>query len=75
MKICRICGTKNKTEFAKKGNSFIEFVLWFCYIFPGLIYSIWRRSNRKTICSICGSDQLIPVNSFMGKKIQKEMRE
>lgn len=57
---CNSCGHKT-SEPKMKGNGWIEIILWLCYILPGLIYSIWRRSGIKNICHKCGKDTLIPV--------------
>ena len=42
-----------------KGSGWIEFILWICYIIPGVIYSIWRRSGAST-CPFCKNNTLIP---------------
>jgi DNA-directed RNA polymerase subunit RPC12/RpoP len=36
-------------------------VLWLCYIIPGLIYSIWRRSGAPSVCPTCNKETLIPA--------------
>jgi len=57
---CKLC--KNETMNPKrKGNGWIELILWLCYIVPGLIYSIWRRSGQPNICPTCNKDTLIPA--------------
>jgi hypothetical protein len=43
-----------------KGNGWIELILWLCYIVPGLIYSIWRRSGEPSVCPTCKSETLKP---------------
>ncbi len=55
-----ICGDcKGVTEFPlKRGNGFIEKLLWATLFFPGFFYSIWRRKNVKKICQYCGGDFL-----------------
>jgi DNA-directed RNA polymerase subunit RPC12/RpoP len=57
---CTLCGHKT-TDPKMKGNGWIEIILWLCYIVPGLIYSIWRRSGTQNICPICDKDTLIPM--------------
>lgn len=57
---CTSC--KNKTVSPKmKGNIWIEIILWFCYLIPGIIYSIWRRSGQPSICPTCNKDTLVPA--------------
>lgn len=56
---CITCGSKTKNP-KMKGTGWIELVLWLCYMFPGLIYTLWRRTCDPTICPICNHDSLIP---------------
>jgi hypothetical protein len=62
-KHCMTCGTEAPTKKATRGSILIEIVLWLCFIIPGLIYSLWRLSSRKEVCSSCGSETLIPLNA------------
>ena len=73
--ICKSCGslTKGKTE--TPGNFFIEVILWCCYIVPGLLYSIWRRSKRHKICEWCKSPDLIPPDSPIALEIRRKIGE
>jgi len=43
----------------KKGNGWIELVLYFFYIIPGVIYSIWRRSDPPNVCPLCKAPGLV----------------
>lgn len=54
MYYCANC--KNKVNGKKKtpGYFLLELFLWFLFIIPGLIYSIWRISNKKLVCEECG---------------------
>ena len=57
---CTSCS--NQTRFPKmKGSGWIELILWLCYIIPGLIYSIWRRSSAPSVCPTCHKETLIPT--------------
>lgn len=61
-----ICGDcKGITSFreGKRGSSLIEFLLWTIFFFPGIFYSIWRRSKPQKVCSYCGSSFLLPADS------------
>lgn len=48
-------------EALKKGNGWIELVLYFFYIIPGVIYSIWRRSGPPPVCPLCKAASLVPA--------------
>lgn len=41
-------------------------------IVPGLIYSVWRRSNRSVICPSCKQLTLVPTNTPVGQALLKE---
>ena len=67
--VCRDCGSVGETETEIRGSRFIELVLWLCFLIPGLIYSIWRRSNRRELCAACGSDKVVPMDSPIGQQL------
>ena len=57
---CNAC--HNFTPHAlKKGNGWIELVLYLMYIVPGIIYSIWRRSGAPNVCPLCRAASLVPA--------------
>ena len=59
---CTSC--KSYTGFSKKrGSSWIEVILWLCYIIPGIIYSIWRRGGNSKVCPNCNNSTLISAES------------
>ena len=66
---CKDCGAVGETETETKGHLFIELVLWLCFIIPGLIYSIWRHTNRRELCGVCGSDKVVPMASPIGQQL------
>jgi hypothetical protein len=72
--LCTRCGTIGSTKTATEGSFAIELVLWVCFIFPGLIYSIWRLTTRKRVCRQCGSAELIPSTSPRARQILRELR-
>jgi len=48
---------------AKKGNGWIELILYFFYIAPGIIYSVWRRTGNSDACPKCKSSSLISADA------------
>lgn len=70
--ICTQCGSVGKIKSETKGSIIIELILWLCFLVPGLIYSFWRLSNKSMVCKECGSSNLIPVDSPLGKKKMEE---
>lgn len=68
---CKDCGTEAVPATRTRGSIWIEIVLWLCFIVPGVIYSLWRISTRRKVCSACGSEALIPVNSPAAQAAKK----
>lgn len=67
--VCKDCGTVAESVTKAKGTMAVEIVLWLFFIVPGLIYSIWRLSNKYEACPACGSEKLLPVNSPVGQQM------
>jgi RNA polymerase subunit RPABC4/transcription elongation factor Spt4 len=57
---CNECGYVGDIRKIHRGNFLIEIILWCCFIVPGLIYTIWRSSNRFYQCPNCKSERVIP---------------
>ena len=70
--ICSNCGTVGTPKSVTRGSILIEIVLWLCFIIPGVIYSIWRLTTRAKACRSCGSTNMVPLDSPMGKKLQRD---
>ena len=61
---CPACGTlTTNPKKVAPGSTGIELLLWLFFIVPGLFYSLWRISNKRRICRVCGSDPMIPATS------------
>lgn len=60
---CVTCGTTGSRTTNTRGNLLIEIILWFFFIVPGVIYSLWRLTTVRKVCRACGSDQIIPPSS------------
>lgn len=56
---CTFCKTPQSSA-NLRGHLAIELILYLFYIVPGLIYSIWRRSNPPDICPSCNHNSLVP---------------
>ncbi len=67
--ICSSCGHIGKPTEKLRGNFPTAFVLWWLFIIPGIVYSIWRRSDKNKFCQNCNNQTLIPANSPMGQKL------
>lgn len=71
--ICPNCGYVGKAKKVTKGSILIEIFLWICFLVPGIIYSIWRLTSKHLACPKCGAQNLVPIDSPRGKKLQQEL--
>jgi len=62
---CIDCGSSFQPRLGPaRGNGWIEIVMYFFMILPGVMYSIWRRSGSgKRECTVCGSSRAVPFAS------------
>jgi hypothetical protein len=61
---CVTCGRVAIPDVKSKGNTFFGCLMTlFCLVVPGLIYLLWCWTNRKQVCSSCGSEEVIPLDS------------
>lgn len=71
--ICRSCGTLGGGEVKRKGSGGIELLLYLIAIVPGIIYSLWRSSNKQIACAQCGGKEIIAIGSPVGQKLMREI--
>lgn len=61
--VCRNCGHIGERSRYVPGSLIIEILLWFTFVIPGLIYTLWRCSAKYYVCARCCSRSIIPVDS------------
>ncbi len=66
--ICEGCGSVGTPVEKTKGNDLVELALFLLFCAPGIIYSIWRRTNLEMVCEPCGG-KMIPTDSPRGQKL------
>jgi hypothetical protein len=66
---CKACHSIGKAKKIIKGSVLMEILLWLLFLLPGIIYTTWRSASAKSVCSQCGSIEIIPADSPMAKKI------
>jgi hypothetical protein len=71
--ICRACGHAGPAKKITKGSIFIEIIAWLMFLLPGVIYSLWRHGSRYQGCASCGSKDIVPADSPIGKQLQKTL--
>jgi hypothetical protein len=67
--VCTTCGHHGPTKNHTRGSVLIEIVLWLLFIVPGLIYSLWRLSTRRKVCSACEATTLVPADTPAGRRM------
>lgn len=70
--VCTICGYVGFPKKVARGSGAVEFILWLLFLGPGLVYSIWRRTNKQNTCPTCGNSKMISINTPVGQKLVKE---
>jgi hypothetical protein len=73
-KVCTTCGYIGGSTTITKGSLIIEIFLWLCFLFPGIIYSIWRLTSKYAACPKCKGPSMIPMDSPVAKKILSETK-
>ena len=73
--ICTNCGFQGQAKMHTRGSFAIEVVLWLAFIIPGLVYSLWRLSTRKEVCSSCGQASVIPLDSPRGRQLMQDYKQ
>lgn len=66
---CLECHSVDSGKNEVKGHFLIEVILWLCFLVPGIIYTIWRTTNKQKVCRTCGSKKLIPSDSPRAREI------
>jgi len=67
--VCTSCGTIGQTKRLTPGSFWVELALFLFLIIPGVIYGIWHLAGRKLVCAVCGSANLVPIDTPIGKSI------
>lgn len=71
LKICTDCYEVSFGKSKMRGHFVMEVILWFCFLIPGLIYTIWRHTSIHKVCAKCGGT-VIPAESPRGKQLFKQ---
>jgi len=79
VKMCTNCGVQSRPKTEINGSFIMELIGWliglasffvipFLVLLP-LIYSAWRFTGNRKVCRLCGAENMVPVDSPMGKTI------
>lgn len=67
--ICTTCGYRGYPKTATRGSLLMEIALWFLFIIPGILYTLWRNVSKYKACPKCKNPSMIPTDSPFGKKL------
>jgi hypothetical protein len=73
--LCTTCGSIGSPKKVIKGSFIVELLLWLFMILPGAIYTVYRLSTKKSVCSKCGNHNLIPLDSPIAKKFLNDQNK
>jgi hypothetical protein len=73
--VCKSCGHAGNMKSKVRGSLAVEIAMWCLLIVPGIIYSTWRGSSRHKACPECGSTEIIPAGSPMGRRIISQVKD
>ena len=68
---CPNCSYQGSGKRITKGSFAVELVLWLLFLLPGLVYSVWRLSNKVVICPQCRWEHVKRINKQQVKKYKK----
>jgi hypothetical protein len=71
--VCRNCGSVARSAVKSPRSLFIEILLWFCGLIPGVLYTLWCNHETHEVCEKCGSRDIIPVDSPVGRQLAASM--
>lgn len=70
--VCENCGVIERPRTITRGSIGVEILLWLCFILPGLVYSLWRLSNREhDRCPNC-LGHMVPATSPRGLVLARQ---
>lgn len=57
-----------------KKSILIELLLLLIFLIPGITYTMWRLTTRTKVCRGCGEENILPLNSPVGRKLQNNLK-
>lgn len=67
--VCSRCGSVTPGVQDAPGSILLGVVLVFLAMIPGILFFIWRSAKTETVCTECGSSELVPTDSPRGKRL------
>ena len=67
--VCRNCGTVARSITLSPRSLFLEILLWFSGLIPGVVYTLWCNHQTHRACEKCRSRDIVPLDSPAGRKL------
>lgn len=66
--LCTQCGAETSAPLkVPPGSPWVALALAVPFVVPGVVYTVWRYSMRRSCCPTCGHAQLIPGDSPLAR--------
>ncbi len=66
--LCTQCGAQTSAPLkVPPGSPWVALALAVPFVIPGVIYTVWRFTMRRTLCPTCGHAQLIPADAPLAR--------
>lgn len=67
--VCTRCEQETPKVRNVPGSTLLEVLLYLFGLLPGIIYSLWRRSNAEEGCQHCGAEEIVPADSPRARRL------
>lgn len=71
LRFCPRCHFRGAPLWKVRGTFALELLLYLFFVLPGIAYTIWRLSNKYTVCPECGEANMVPVTSPIAKRVSR----
>ena len=66
--LCTQCGAQTSAPLlVPPGSGWVALALAVPFVLPGIVYTVWRYSMRRSVCPTCGHAQLIPGDAPLAR--------
>lgn len=83
--VCKACGTQGRPTLRSPSNFGVELLVWlgaiivaamshWIVVLGALAFSLWRFAGRKRACAKCGSPDVIPLDTPLGRQISEAQK-
>lgn len=71
--VCKSCGHVGEPVIARGGSMILTLFLILITFGIALIYYLFRSGNKKKVCAQCGSSDLVPPTSPVGRQLIRSL--